>query len=289
VQYIGLSQSDYASTPAEVGIGKRNNENAFRDLIEYRLYEDLRRGWRIVQPNLEQCGLLTIKYMELEEVCQNEKIWQKYRHPILLQARPAHRYNAAKTFLDQLRKELAIDAEILQPEGIEQLRKEVIQALKEPWKIEKYEYLHAAKWATTGKNDKSNRFNIIKLTARSKIGKFLRSPSSWDWLQQPLTEEQYKELIAALIAVLKDAGYLYGQPQGVQLKINALAWIASQLEQIPVDPLASRQLQSDESTHTPINSFFQNFYQNNAHTIKSMEGREHTLSLLCRRRIFTRV
>jgi ATP-dependent helicase YprA (DUF1998 family) len=277
VEYMGLSQSDYASTPADVGIGKRNNENAFRDLIEYRLYEDLRRGWRIVQPNLEQCGLLTIKYMELEEVCQNEKIWQKYRHPILLQATPSDRYNAAKIFLDQLRKELAIDAEILQPEGIEQLRREVTQALKEPWKIEKYEYLHSAKWATTDSiNNKYNKFSIIKLTARSKIGRFLRSPSAWDWLLQPLTEEQYNELIAALIGVLKDAGYLSEQPQGVQLKINALAWIASQLQQIPADPLTSKRLQGDENTDIPINSFFQNFYQNNAHSIKSMEGREHT-------------
>jgi hypothetical protein len=88
----------------------------------------------IKQPNLEQCGLLTIKYMELEEVCKDDKIWQKYRHPVLLQATPTHRYNAAKTFLDQLRKELAIDAVILQPDGIEQLRRSVTQALKEPWK-----------------------------------------------------------------------------------------------------------------------------------------------------------
>jgi ATP-dependent helicase YprA (DUF1998 family) len=277
VQYMGLSQLDYASTPADVGIGKRNNENAFRDLIEYRLYEDLRRGWRIVQPNLEQCGLLTMKYMELEEVCKDEKSWQKYRHPILLQATPSDRYNAAKIFLDQLRKELAIDAEILQPEGIEQLRREVIQALKEPWKVEKYEYLHNAKWATTdSKNNKYNKFTTIKLTARSKIGRFLRSHSAWNWLLQPLTEEQYNELIAALIGVLKDAGYLSEQPQGVQLKINALAWIASQLQQIPADPLTSKRLQGDENTDIPINSFFQNFYQNNAHSIKSMEGREHT-------------
>ncbi len=38
----------------------------FEHLVEYRLYEDLRRGWRIVQPNLEQCGLLEIQYDSLE-------------------------------------------------------------------------------------------------------------------------------------------------------------------------------------------------------------------------------
>ncbi|MEH2321724.1 DEAD/DEAH box helicase [Nostoc sp.] len=70
VKKMGLSQADYASQIAEFGIGKRKNEEAFSNLIEYRLYEDLRRGWRIVQPNLEGCGLLTIEYAELLATCR---------------------------------------------------------------------------------------------------------------------------------------------------------------------------------------------------------------------------
>lgn len=38
----------------------------FTDLTEYRLYEDLRRGWRVVQPNLEHVGLLRVGYRGLE-------------------------------------------------------------------------------------------------------------------------------------------------------------------------------------------------------------------------------
>ncbi len=72
VEQMGLSQSDYAKQPAEFGVGKRRNEEAFRKLIEYRLYEDLRRGWRIVQPNLEQCGLLVIEYDSLPEACADK-------------------------------------------------------------------------------------------------------------------------------------------------------------------------------------------------------------------------
>ncbi|QDZ41566.1 hypothetical protein FRE64_16430 (plasmid) [Euhalothece natronophila Z-M001] len=62
VKQMGITQDHYAKQPAEYGAGKKRNERAFRDLIEYRLYEDLRRGWRIMQPNLEQCGLLSIVY-----------------------------------------------------------------------------------------------------------------------------------------------------------------------------------------------------------------------------------
>ncbi|URD53754.1 hypothetical protein [Chroococcidiopsis sp. CCNUC1] len=97
-KYMGLSQTDYAKQPAEFGVGKQRNEEAFRKLIQYRLYEDLRRGWRIVQPNLEQCGLLAIEYDGLEAECANEALWQKHCHPILLQATPKNVSSASLAF-----------------------------------------------------------------------------------------------------------------------------------------------------------------------------------------------
>ena len=69
-------------------LGKKRNEEAFIQLIEYRLYEDLRRGWRIVQPNLEQCGLLKIDYLDLDLACANTDLWSKHADPILLKATP---------------------------------------------------------------------------------------------------------------------------------------------------------------------------------------------------------
>src|SRR5437763_824678 len=52
---LALPQEVYAKDPAPFGAGKARNEGALRGLLEYLLYEDLRRGWRVAQPNLEQC------------------------------------------------------------------------------------------------------------------------------------------------------------------------------------------------------------------------------------------
>jgi len=41
-------------------------KRAFRDVLCYRLYRDLKRGWRIIAPNLEQCGLLEIRSVALQ-------------------------------------------------------------------------------------------------------------------------------------------------------------------------------------------------------------------------------
>jgi superfamily II DNA/RNA helicase len=278
VKQMGLSQSDYAQQVAEYGIGKRKNEDNFRNLIEYRLYEDLRRGWRIVQPNLEQCGLLAIEYIELESTCKNSNLWQKYRHPVLLQASPAQRYTVAKAFLDYLRKELVIDAAILQPERLEQLKREVEQTIKDPWKFDPYELLHEAKWATTigGEQKAKSAKTPVKLTFRSKIGRFLRSNRAWNWLQQPLAEADYKLLIDALIDALADSGYLKKDGKEIQLQIDVMRWKSTKVNEIPPDLLASRRFQGNADQAIFVNKFFQNFYETNASKIQTMEGREHT-------------
>lgn len=273
VQYMGINQEDYAKQPAEFGVGKRRNEEAFRKLIEYRLYEDLRRGWRIVQPNLEQCGLLVIEYDGLQEACDNNNLWQKHRHPLLLQTTPQQRFIITQAFLNHLRRELAIDAKLLQPDHKDSLRSEVIQAIKEPWVFDENEYLHLATWATI--NTGSERAKV-KLTTRSRIGRFLRSPNTWSLRNQVLTDEEFNSLIITLISALCDAGYLLQQKSEVQLRIDSLLWKATNLTEIPIDPLTSRRLQGNEQASISVNKFFQEFYQTNALQIQTMEGREHT-------------
>jgi len=276
---MNLQQSDYAKQPTEYGGGKRRNEDAFRNLIEYRLYEDLRRGWRIVQPNLEQCGLLMLQYIDLEEACQDDQLWRTYPHPVLLKATFEQRLIATKTFLDQLRRELIIDAALLQPERIEQLKREVNQALKDAWKFDPYELLYEATWATTVMGENKSRRQErakVKLTPRSKIGRFLRSPLTWDWLPQPLPEPEYSLLINAFVNILCDAGYLVKEGAEIQLRIDSMLWTAQRNTEIFPDPLTTRRIQGSEESHIRVNDFFQKFYESNARHIQNMEGREHT-------------
>ncbi|NJM06308.1 DEAD/DEAH box helicase, partial [Candidatus Gracilibacteria bacterium] len=58
LQALSLPQETYARNVGAYGGAKRRNEEALAAYLEYRVYEDLRRSWRITQPNLEQCGLL---------------------------------------------------------------------------------------------------------------------------------------------------------------------------------------------------------------------------------------
>lgn len=274
VEQMGLSQSDYAKQVADYGPGKRRNEGAFRNLIEYRLYEDLRKGWRIVQPNLEQCGLLVIEYEGLENVCGADEFWQRHSHPILLQASPEKRYEVIRSVLDQLRKDLVLDAELLQPQRVEQLKKEARQAINDPWCFDEYERLNEARWASTS-TAKVGR-DTIKLTARSKIGRFLRSSQTWPWRDQNISEADYDSLIKTLVAALADAGYLLKEGQDVQIRIDAMFWRTQKASHIQPDPMTSKRLQGSEDVQLEVNRFFQEFYEQSSPSAHSMEGREHT-------------
>ncbi|MCS6958998.1 MAG: DEAD/DEAH box helicase [Pseudanabaenaceae cyanobacterium SKYGB_i_bin29] len=276
VDELQLQQEDYAITPAE-GIGAKRNQEALHHYIEYLLYEDLRRGWRIVQPNLEQAGLLRVEYEGLMEMCANSDCWVKYEHPVLLKATTEQRYRVCCIFLDRLRRQLVIDAANMQEQQIEELKRKVNQALKEPWCFDENTELRSAGWAALTP-DKSKNVTI-KLSARSRLGLFLRSARAWNWLEERLPEDDYNRLIQKLIQALIKYGYLRPHPHNswqVQLKVNTLLWRGQEVSEIEPDPLNAKYLDSDRERNILVNSFFQNFYKTNPTEIATVQGREHT-------------
>jgi len=102
----------YAREPGVQFAQKADTDRAMRNVIGYRIYRDLKRGWRVTSPNLEQCGLLKIKYVSLGDLCRADEFWQGC-HASLVSASPQTRENIATVLLDYLRRELAIDVDYL--------------------------------------------------------------------------------------------------------------------------------------------------------------------------------
>lgn len=44
-------------------------------MIAYRLTIDLQRGWRITAPNLDQVGLMHVRYSHLDEIAHDAAWW----------------------------------------------------------------------------------------------------------------------------------------------------------------------------------------------------------------------
>jgi len=275
VDALDLPQEAYAREAAPAGRLARLNREALEAFIEYRIYEDLRRGWRVVQPNLEQCGLLRIDYDGLEDLCRDPAAWTG--HPLLQDATPAQRLFVARAFLDHLRRALVLDAECLDPEVQNRIRRQVTQALKEPWTFDEDERLREAGWAVLG--DAPRGPHDLSLSARSTLGRFLRSPQAWPHLRAPLTGEEYDLLLAAWLEALRSGGYLTFNRErtGVRVRADALRWRRGDGSAPPPDPVRSRWMRfASPMTDREANAFFRDFYTRIAAELGPLEGREHT-------------
>jgi len=155
-----------------------DTQRAFRNVLGYRLYHDLKRGWRITSPNLEQCGLLEIHYASLEEVCRAEDLWRE-SHPALVAAGPETRKKICKVLLDYMRRELAIKVDYLNREFQERIIQQSNQHLKSPWAIDENERIEHATILYPRSRSKKDYLGNVYLSERGGFGQYLRRPTTF--------------------------------------------------------------------------------------------------------------
>ena len=276
---LELKQEAYASQPSEYDPGKSRNEKAMQRLLEYRLYEDLRRGWRIVQPNLEQCGLLKLEYPGLADICRNEEVWKV--HPVLQAAKPEKREEAIRVFLDHLRKEMAIDAGVLDPQEEWELRQRVTQSLREPWAFDSDDYIPPSKLFALPGSGRRQGERERSLDIRSKLARYLRKADTWG-ATADIPTDNWETFIKALCGVLYGsflrATKTHAQAPAVQLLASGFQWQLGDGKPPEPDPIRSRRSSSDEFEEVErlANKFFSRLYQETARLLAGVEGQAHT-------------
>lgn len=276
---LRLSQKVYAKTPAAAGPGQRRNEDALRRMLHYRVYEDLRRGWRIIQPNLEQCGLLRIDYDGLAEVCADPRYWTG--HPLLAAATSHRRAQIVRVLLDHLRKELAVSAEVLTYDHQRQLVGFVRDTLKSPWSFDEGEALQQARVFLPPRDGSPEGFHERSLGASSLLGRYLRRRDQWG-TTRALDTKAYVPLMEALLEALRGQFLTVVSSsagrEGVQLIASTLRWTLGDGTPAPPDPLRTRftpnaRLREQERQ---ANAFYAHLYREAAQHLRGVEGREHT-------------
>ena len=254
----------------------QDTRRALRDVIGYRLYRDLRRGWRITQPNLEQCGLLRIGYQSLDEVCAAEDIWVGC-HPALATAIPAKREEIGKVLLDWMRRNLAIKVDYLDADFQERLQQTSSQRLRAPWAIDENERLeHAAILFPRSKRDDDYR-GFVFLSSRGAFGQYLRRQfPAFPNLGLADTDRMIPELLRALKrgGLVEEVRPARGdEAGGYQVPASALIWLAGDGTNVDYDPLTVLRAPPDGRR---TNQFFVEFYRTVADDGRGLEAREHT-------------
>ena len=277
VNAMGLAPKDYAINPGEIGPLPEKNRAAFIAFIEYCIYKDLRRGWRLVQPNLEQCGLLVIEYDGLEELCADDRYWKDI--PVACDASADVRLRVCRSFLNHLRYSLALDCPALQGEKHVTLRKRVNETLKEPWCFDDEERLIQAVWFVYGRPAATGE---ISLGVNSSLGRFLRSPRAWPGISDTLGMKDYESLLSGLVHLLNQSGCIQRETDRdvtrVRLHCNSMHWRKGTGVVTDYDLVRSRRIASTAQVQYEhrVNRFFYDFYRFGADALARLEGREHT-------------
>lgn len=282
---LNLPLKLYASDPDVRFQALQETQMALRRVLGYRIYRDLRRGWRIALPNLEQCGLLEIGYAALDEVCEAEDVWAD-KHPALATASPQTRMTIAKTLLDYMRRELAIKVDYLDSSYQERIQQLSSQRLIEPWAIdedERMEYASTLIPRSSGGDD--GRGNYTYVSARGGFGIYLRRPGTLSEYQSGLYGkiglDETGSIIRHLLEGLRVAGLVEvtREPKdendvpGYQLVASAMRWYAGTGERAFHDPI---RVPNESQDGGRPNAFFVEFYRSVAGSLVGLEAHEHT-------------
>jgi ATP-dependent helicase YprA (DUF1998 family) len=278
---LNLPLELYASDPAVRFAAAAETGRALRDVLAYRLYRDLRRGWRVTAPNLEQCGLLEIRYQSLDDVSAAQDVWAD-KHDALASATPSIRREVAKVLLDFMRRSLAIKVDYLERTAQERMQQLSSQRLRPPWGLDENERLDYATilYPRSLVGNQDDRQNIY-LSPRGGFGQYLGRPSTFPSLFGSLALADRLTVISDLLEALRVAGLveIVDRPRtnqdvaGYQVPAAAIVWVAGDGTRAFHDPIAVPSL---PETGGRTNPFFVDFYQTVATELLGLEAREHT-------------
>lgn len=277
---LNIPQEQYARNPAQFPGPKKENEDAFKDFITYKLLHDLRRSWRVVLPNLEQCAMLRIGYNHVDDSVTDDTLWEEQN--FLARMQPEERKEFLHQIFDFFRKSYALSFTMLEPSLINQNTIKIKEKLRDPWTLEnsdKIEYpahLRIEKLARSAYS-----FYTESGGYQSVFGRYIKKTAR-DFDIDLKGKEVYNDFIYNLLNFLADAGWLIRKPAKTdsgeevfvfQLKTDNIIWQKGDGRTIAADLIKKR---SYKPLTPKVNEYFKRFYQIDFNTLKPVEGREHT-------------
>ena len=273
-QTLVLRQEEYAQVPADDGTHQYNeNVQALKTYLSYRLLYDLRRGWRVILPNLEQVALLKIRYQDIEKEADRDH-WQSVPEFNKLPAQV--KTDILTNALDYFRSSFAFHFEIY--DRHESNKKLINQNLKEPWTLDQNEKLHLPVYLRTVKPyQRKQNVYTQSIGPLSAFGKYLKGVLKVNGI----TEIRGKDLegwISGILDGLCRSGYLRKYDQHLDVPLYQLngTYIIWELgdEKTPWQDLV--RIRTRNGIEPRINQFFQDFYKKNYRQLKPILAAEHT-------------
>jgi superfamily II DNA/RNA helicase len=280
---LNLPFLDFANRDVEPALAviRRQIERAFEDFLTCRAIADLRRSWRIVLPNLEQCALLAIEYANLDEVAATDEFWNGM--PLLCELNHSDRREFVETILDFFRLEYALHSETyLTQSRIRDLSNDFKDKLRSPWTLDRNEELREPFAIRHDTLARSSKVFTKSMGPASGLGKFIKQYVRQKNIDLDLRGDHYRAFIMGLMAKLEEADYLKSQPATneknekvpiYRLRLEKIIWRLGDGETVKPDAIKQRSYK--DQLPRP-NDFFRTLYQRDFAKMKRLRGDDHT-------------
>ena len=285
-------RGEWLLEPGLKGFNLIEAETTLRQVLSYRVWFDQRRGWRFTNPNLEQLKLVEVEYLGLQELAEDQSVFEKA--PDLLRfSSPRARAAVIRELLDYLRRWMAIRSQVLDMTTIEQIVQRAHSRLRSPWGFGNDEKPRPARWLMLNpphRREVNQRDEdlLVRGSSRSGLGKILRSSSGsdkeklWDDIGavRALKPKEFDVVIQALLEAAREHGLVseevtpFGDKTGWRLVDGCVRFRKG--------PGSS----SNKGGAAPVNRYFRDLYENLSsllrtpgHPLFGFEARPHTAAV----------
>lgn len=281
---LKLEESAFALNPsADPDFGEPENERAIRAYLLYRIFQDLKRGWRYTLPNLEQTALLRVEYDRLDKLCSMDEKFKGIE--FFENISPELRKEILVQFLNFFRTNYSISHRYLLEERseIENFLKNKLDD-KKLWSLDHKENIETPTYMVAFRPGRSTQRGIYFATmgARSGFGKYLKRKM----LQETGTafnQDEYRTMIESLSERLFKTGILTkkenlrgsgGTISGYLLRSDNLIWLPGDAKTVAID---ATRINTYKNLEIKPNLYFQQMYTTDFTKYpKEIIGREHT-------------
>lgn len=275
VECLNVKVAGYARNPDVEYAAAQKVARAFRESVTYRVWADLRRGWKITMPNLEQTGQLVLGYAGLDRLAADDAKWVDAGRPLAGAERETRRL-LMQVLLDEMRRNICIESEYLTEERYETIRRASQEWLRAPWALTDEQGVYAAT-CYPGPRPKATAGvgRDLYLSGLGLYGRWLRRPGRFPLHQHSLGVQDADAVIERLLATMARVGLLTRIEErhrrvGYRIHAGMIEWRAGEGEHRAPD------LMRANTTQGRVNPYFRRFYAETAAALAGLEAREHT-------------
>lgn len=277
---LKLDLSVYSDNPSAFPSERKAIDDCLEKYLTYQAIHDLRRGWRVILPNLEKCGLLEVDYADREENAAFEEGWKSV--PLFNELATEQRAELLRDVLDYFRLEYAIESKTwLTPAAITENVQLIRAKLRPEWWIKSEAEVETAALRRKRLHRRC-KFSTSSLGLTSALGKYLKHYANIHSLDVDLSRAGYDALLDALLPALKACGYVESQEQRdsdnqpthvYRLVLEKLIWKLGDGQNVRRDAVKQRSYHTLEEKP---NVFFRELYQTDFRKLKNLQGADHT-------------